>query len=239
MTERKSLPLFAALDLNTLREARQTMDMLSGVVDAIKIGPRLYAQGGAHFLKEIVDHGFKLFLDLKLHDIPNTVRLAVEALADMGIFCLTLHADGGRRMMEESVAARDRLGSTMKLLGITVLTSFDEKGWEEVAPGCTMEAAIKKRAWLCGDCGMDGLVCSPLDLPEVCKVTPPTLLKVVPGVRLVAGGDDQSRVATPAEAFRNGADYIVMGRPIYKAPDVRKAVDEIAKSIEEGLSCRK
>ena len=235
MTEHTSLPLFAALDLDTLREARRTMDALSGIVDAIKIGPRLYAQGGAPFLKEIVDHGFKLFLDLKLHDIPNTVRLAVETLADLGIFCLTLQAAGGRRMMEESVAARDRLGSTMKLLGITVLTSFDEKSWDEVAPGCPMDVAIKKRAWLCGDCGMDGLVCSPLDLPEVRAVTPPTLLKVVPGVRLVAGGDDQSRVATPADAFRNGADYIVMGRPIYKAPDVRKAVAEIARSIEEGL----
>ena len=239
MTEHTSLPLFAALDLDTLREARRTMDALSGIVDAIKIGPRLYAQGGAPFLKEIVDHGFKLFLDLKLHDIPNTVRLAVETLADLGIFCLTLQAAGGRRMMEESVAARDRLGSTMKLLGITVLTSFDEKSWDEVAPGCPMDVAIKKRAWLCGDCGMDGLVCSPLDLPEVRAVTPPTLLKVVPGVRLVAGGDDQSRVATPADAFRNGADYIVMGRPIYKAPDVRKAVAEIARYIEEGLTCRK
>ena len=239
MTEHTSLPLFAALDLDTLREARRTMDALSGIVDAIKIGPRLYAQGGVPFLKEIVDHGFKLFLDLKLHDIPNTVRLAVETLADLGIFCLTLQAAGGRRMMEESVAARDRLGSTMKLLGITVLTSFDEKSWDEVAPGCPMDVAIKKRAWLCGDCGMDGLVCSPLDLPEVRAVTPPTLLKVVPGVRLVAGGDDQSRVATPADAFRNGADYIVMGRPIYKAPDVRKAVAEIARSIEEGLTCRK
>ncbi|WP_288297720.1 orotidine-5'-phosphate decarboxylase [uncultured Pyramidobacter sp.] len=239
MTEHTSLPLFAALDLDSLREARRTMDALSGIVDAIKIGPRLYAQGGAPFLKEIVDHGFKLFLDLKLHDIPNTVRLAVETLADLGIFCLTLQAAGGRRMMEESVAARDRLGSTMKLLGITVLTSFDEKSWDEVAPGCPMDVAIKKRAWLCGDCGMDGLVCSPLDLPEVRAVTPPTLLKVVPGVRLVAGGDDQSRVATPADAFRNGADYIVMGRPIYKAPDVRKAVAEIARSIEEGLTCRK
>ena len=162
----------------------------------------------------------------------------METLADLGIFCLTLQAAGGRRMMEESVAARDRLGSTMKLLGITVLTSFDEKSWDEVAPGCPMDVAIKKRAWLCGDCGMDGLVCSPLDLPEVRAVTPPTLLKVVPGVRLVAG-DDQSRVATPADAFRNGADYIVMGRPIYKAPDVRKAVAEIARSIEEGLTCRK
>ena len=239
MTEHTSLPLFAALDLDTLREARRTMDALSGIVDAIKIGPRLYAQGGAPFLKEIVDHGFKLFLDLKLHDIPNTVRLDVEPLAALGIFCLTLQAAGGRRMMEESVAARDRLGSTMKLLGITVLTSFDEKSWDEVAPGCPMDVAIKKRAWLCGDCGMDGLVCSPLDLPEVRAVTPPTLLKVVPGVRLVAGGDDQSRVATPADAFRNGADYIVMGRPIYKAPDVRKAVAEIARSIEEGLTCRK
>ena len=98
MTEHKSLPLFAALDLDTLREARRTMDVLSGAVDAIKIGPRLYAQGGAPFLKEIVDHGFKLFLDLKLHDIPNTVRLAVETLADLGIFCLTLQTAGGRRL---------------------------------------------------------------------------------------------------------------------------------------------
>lgn len=239
MTGRTSLPLFVALDVNTLREARQTMDLLAGTVDAVKIGPRLYAQGGTAFLKEIIDHGYKLFLDLKLHDIPNTVRLAVETLADLGIFCLTMHSDGGRRMMEESVAARDRLGSKMKLLGITVLTSFDEQGWSEVAPGCSMDEAIMKRAWLCGDCGMDGLVCSPLDLPEVCRVTPPSLLKVVPGVRLRPGGDDQSRVATPAEAFRNGADYIVMGRPIYKAPDVRAAVAEIARSIEEGLSCRK
>lgn len=153
MTEHTSLPLFAALDLDTLREARRTMDALSGIVDAIKIGPRLYAQGGAPFLKEIVDHGFKLFLDLKLHDIPNTVRLAVETLADLGIFCLTLQAAGGRRMMEESVAARDRLGSTMKLLGITVLTSFDEKAgtksrpaarwtWpSKSAPGCAATAA--------------------------------------------------------------------------------------------------
>lgn len=239
MTEYTSLPLFAALDCDTLCEARRTMDVLSGVIDTVKIGPGLYAQGGVPFLKEIVDRGFKLFLDLKLHDIPNTVRLAVEALSGLGIFCLTLHAAGGRRMMEESVAARNRLGSTMKLLGVTVLTSFDKKSWDEIAPGCPMDMAIKKRAWLCGDCGMDGLVCSPLDLPGIRAVTPSALLKVVPGVRLTAGGDDQSRVATPAEAFRNGADYIVMGRPICKAPDVRKAVAEIARSIEEGLSCRK
>ena len=234
----KPLPLFVALDVNTLREARQTMDVMSGLVDAVKIGPRLYAQGGISFLKEIIDHGYKLFLDLKLHDIPNTVRLAVETLADQGIFCLTLHAGGGRRMMEESIAARDRLCSKMKLLGITVLTSFNEESWNEIAPGCSMTDAIKRRAWLCGDCGMDGVVCSPLDLPEVCSVTPKSLLKVVPGVRLVSHDDDQSRVATPAMAFKNGADYVVVGRPIYKAVDVRKAVEDIRASIQEGIACR-
>ncbi len=236
--KRRELPLFVALDLDTLREARQTMDQLMGLVDAIKIGPRLYAQGGAHFLREVVDRGFKLFLDLKLHDIPNTVRLAVEALADLGLFCLTLHAGGGRQMMEEAVAARDRMGSSMKLLGITVLTSFSAQTWAEVAPGCSIEEAIGRRAWLCGDAGMDGLVCSPLDLPIVKAVTPPGLLKVVPGVRLAAGDDDQSRVSTPADAFRAGADYIVMGRPIYRAPDVATAVAEVTRSIQEGLACR-
>ena len=108
MTERKSLPLFAALDLNTLREARQTMDMLSGVVDAIKIGPRLYAQGGAHFLKEIVDHGFKLFLDLKLHDIPNTVKKAMRVLAGLDADIVNLHAAGTRAMMEAALEGLTR-----------------------------------------------------------------------------------------------------------------------------------
>ena len=237
MPENPKLPLFVALDVDDLRVARQTMDTLTGVVDAIKIGPRLYAQGGTPFLKEIMDHGFKLFLDLKFHDIPNTVRLAVETLCDMGIYCLTMHSSGGRRMMEECVAARDRLGSDLKLLGFTVLTSFSEEGWAEVS-GHSIAESIRRRAKLCADCGMDGLVCSPLDLPIVNEVAP-KLIKVVPGVRLVAGGDDQSRVATPADAFRAGADYIVMGRPIYKAPDVRVAVDAITKSIQEGLSCRK
>lgn len=238
MTIEKDLPLFAALDLNTLREARRTLDMIAGSVNAIKIGPRLYAQGGSHFLEEIVDRGFKLFLDLKLHDIPNTVRLAVETLADMGIFCLTLHATGGRRMLEESVAARDRLGSSMKLLGITVLTSFDEQGWNDVFPGADIAGSVRSLAKLCDQSGLDGLVCSPLDLPIVTDCVRPSMLKVVPGVRMRAGDDDQSRTATPAEAFKAGADYIVMGRPIYKAPDVKAAVAEIEKSIEEGLACR-
>lgn len=237
MTE-KDLPLFAALDLDTLKEARQTVDRLAGLVRGIKIGPRLYSLGGRPFIDEIVDRGFDLFLDLKLHDIPNTVRLAIEALADAGLWCVTVHGAGGRRMLEEAVAARNARGSSMKILAITVLTSFSEESWSEVAPGTSIEAAIRARAKLCDDTGLDGLVCSPLDLPIVKSCTSPRLLKVVPGVRLAAAGDDQTRVATPKDAIIAGADYLVMGRPIYKAKDLEGAMDAVKQSIQEGLSCR-
>ncbi len=233
---RDSLPLILALDLDSLATARRTMDIVKGRVDYMKIGPRLFALGGKSFVKEMVDYGFKVFLDLKLHDIPNTIKIAVEAFGDIGLWSLTLHAAGGRRMLEEAVSARDNMGSSMKLFGISVLTSFSEELWSEVNPGCSMEDALKKRAWLCGDCGMDGVVCSPLDLPLISSVASPSLLKVVPGVRMTPGGDDQTRVATPCEAFRNGADYVVMGRPIYTAPDIDQAMALISQSIEEGLN---
>lgn len=126
----------------------------------------------------------------------------------------------------------------MKILAITVLTSFSEESWSEVAPGTSIEAAIRARAKLCDDTGLDGLVCSPLDLPIVKSYTSPRLLKVVPGVRLAAAGDDQTRVATPKDAIIAGADYLVMGRPIYKAKDLEGAMDAIKQSIQEGLSCR-
>ena len=233
MTERKSLPLFAALDLNTLREARQTMDMLSGVVDAIKIGPRLYAQGGAHFLKEIVDHGFKLFLDLKLHDIPNTVASAVEPLSQLGLWALTLHTSGGCEMMARSVAARDRAGSETKLLGITVLTSLGGELWEDVHPGCDMGLALVARAEAAERAGLDGIVCSPLDL-DLLKGRARKLMRVVPGIRAKrAGAEDQARVATAKEAALAGATYVVVGRPILEAADPVAAAKDIIASLEE------
>ncbi len=233
---RDSLPLILALDLDSLASARRTMDVVKGRVDYVKIGPRLFALGGTAFVKEMVDYGFKVFLDLKLHDIPNTIKIAVEAFGDIGLWSLTLHAAGGRRMMEEAVSARDKMGSSMKLFGISVLTSFSEELWAEATPGCSMEEALRKRAWLCGDCGMDGVVCSPLDLPLISAVASPNLLKVVPGIRMAPAGDDQTRVATPCDAFKNGADYIVMGRPIYTAPDIDEAMALVTKSIEEGLT---
>ncbi len=234
--KRETLPLILALDLDSLAEARRTMDIVRGKLDYVKIGPRLFALGGTSFVKEMVDYGFKVFLDLKLHDIPNTIKIAVQAFGDIGLWSLTLHAAGGRRMMEEAVAERDRMGSVMKLFGISVLTSFSEELWAEATPGCPMAEALRQRAWLCGDSGMDGIVCSPLDLPVIADIVSDRLLKVVPGVRMTPGGDDQTRVATPCEAFRNGADYVVMGRPIYRSDNIDGTLSQIAQSIREGLS---
>ncbi len=235
MNKDKNLPLILALDLDSLAEARGTLDAVRDRIGYVKIGPRLFALGGVPFVTEMVDYGFKVFLDLKLHDIPNTIRLAVQAFSDIGLWSLTLHAAGGRRMLEEAVSARDRSGSTMKLFGISVLTSFDDAVWNEATPGCPMADALRCRSRLCDDVGLDGVVCSPLDIPII-DAGRDGFLKVVPGVRLASSKDDQTRVATPAQAFKNGADYVVMGRPIYKADDLDQAMDRITKSIREGLS---
>lgn len=233
---RETLPVILALDLDSPAEAERVADELGGRLDYIKIGPGLFALGGTSFVREMVDRGFKVFLDLKLHDIPNTVKIAVQALCDVGLWSLTLHAAGGRQMMEEAAAERNRMGSAMKLFGVTVLTSLSEKIWAEATPGCPMGEALRHRAWLCGDSGMDGVVCSPLDLPVVASMLPDRVLKIVPGVRMKDGSDDQSRVATPCQAFRNGADYIVVGRPIYRSADMDGALSRIAQSIREGLT---
>ena len=141
-------------------------------------------------------------------------------------------------MLEEARRARDKCGSDMSLLGVTVLTSFDEASWEEVAPGCPLPEALVRRATLCKEAGMDGLVCSPLDLAAV-RSSAPGLFTVVPGVRPRSTDDDQARVATPREAIASGADYIVVGRPILGAPDRGEAVERMALEIEEGLGCRR
>ncbi|HPE65453.1 MAG TPA: orotidine 5'-phosphate decarboxylase, partial [Synergistales bacterium] len=130
----------------------------------------------------------------------------------------------------------EKSGSRTNLLGVTVLTSFDAS-WAEVAPGCSLSDALEKRAALCRETGIDGIVCSPLDLPVV-RVAGAGLFTVVPGVRPASADDDQARVATPQKTIANGADYIVVGRPILNAPDRIAAVRSIAASIEEGLKCR-
>ncbi|MDD2205989.1 MAG: orotidine-5'-phosphate decarboxylase [Aminobacterium sp.] len=227
--------LILALDVENLTECRQLLSELQGELKHVKIGHQLYAKGGIPFLKEIMTMDYKVFLDLKLHDIPNTVRMAVEALAGEGIWALTLHGAGGRAMLEDAKAGRDKVGGEMNLLGVTVLTSMNNELWEEVTPGCAMSDALKARATVCADAEIDGLVCSPLDLPIINETKGKNLIKVVPGIRPSAGGDDQARTANPKGAIMAGADFLVVGRPILKAPDRLAALHTIVNEIKEGL----
>lgn len=229
--------LILALDVERVEEGRDLLSALRGELKYVKIGHQLYARGGIPFLKEIMAMDYAVFLDIKVHDIPNTVFMAVDALASEGLWALTLHCGGGRKMLEEARRAKDKAGSGTNLLGVTVLTSFDDASWEEVAPGCSMALALEKRASLCRETGMDGIVCSPLDLPVV-TAAGKGLFTVVPGVRPASVNDDQARTATPQRTIGSGADYIVVGRPIMNAPDRVAAVRSIAAAVEEGLSWR-
>ena len=223
--------LILALDLPTVDEAKNFLDKLERATRYVKIGPRLYALGGTKFVREVIDAGYEVFLDLKLHDIPNTVASAVEPLSDLGLWALTLHTSGGFEMMSRSVAMRDKTGSKMKLLGITVLTSLGGELWSDVHPACNMETALASRAKVAERAGMDGIVCSPLDL-EMLNGKAQKLLRVVPGIRAKrVAGEDQTRIATAAEAAEKGADYIVVGRPIVQAEDPIAAAKNILNEL--------
>ena len=229
----KQCGLILALDVKTTDEAAAFLEKLDRATSYVKIGPRLYALGGTKFVRSIIDRGYNVFLDLKLHDIPNTVASAVEPLSELGLWALTLHTSGGYEMMSRSVAMRDKTGSKMKLLGITVLTSLGGELWSDVHPGCDMNAALLGRAETAEKAGMDGIVCSPLDL-QLLKGKAARLLRVVPGIRAAkVSTEDQTRVATAEDAAKNGAGYIVVGRPILEAADPIFAAKDIIRRLSE------
>lgn len=236
---KNQLPIFAALDVQTVEQARTLAQKVQGRVKGVKVGPRLYALGGTPFLSELVDRGFDVFLDLKLHDIPNTVAIAVDVFARLGLFCLTVHSSGGMEMCARAVKARDEARSSMKLLGITVLTSLTEPQLQEASPSLSLQQALTARAKLCLASGLDGLVCSPDDLPLLKEYSGDHFIKVTPGVRFAALGDDQQRVTTPVEAWKRGADYLVMGRPIYAAENLDHVMAQLESDYEEAQQWKK
>ena len=231
--DKRKCGLILALDVPAPDVARDFLDKLDRAAQYVKIGPRLYAMGGLPFVKEIIARGYDVFLDLKLHDIPNTVASAVEPLADAGLWALTLHTSGGYEMMARSVAMRDKVGSATMLLGITVLTSLGGELWSDAHPGCDMNEALVSRAKTAERAGLDGIVCSPIDL-TLLSGHAKNLLRVVPGIRAKrVSTEDQTRVATAADAAKAGASYIVVGRPILEAADPIAATTDILKTLEE------
>jgi len=232
--------IIVALDFDRLDDACRMARLLAPSVGMFKVGKQLFTTAGPEALRKLSDLGAKIFLDLKYHDIPNTVAGAVRAAVALpGVELLNVHALGGRAMMEAAVNAMPRGATRPKLLAVTILTSMDQRALREVGIQGTPQARAVRLAKLACDCGIDGVVASPLELRSIRKACGPKFLLVPQGIR-PAGSNlhDQKRTASPAEAIRNGADYLGVGRAITQAADPVAAAAAIAAEIAAALRAR-
>jgi orotidine-5'-phosphate decarboxylase len=220
--------LIVALDLASTNEAERLIERLGDAVSFYKIGYRLAFAGGLPLAERLAANGKKVFLDLKLHDIGNTVAEGVQSVAALGATFLTVHA-----YPQTMRAAMDgKGGSPLKILAVTVLTSYDDKDAAEAGYGAPVGDLVERRARQARDIGVDGIVCAATEAARVRAIVGPDRLIVTPGIR--PGGaatDDQKRIVTPAGAVRSGADYLVIGRPITAATDSREAAERIVEEI--------
>ncbi len=224
--------LILVLDAPSPRDVAPVLRQLQGTVRWVKVGLEMYTACGPDAVREIAALGFEVFLDLKLHDIPNTVAKAVESAAQLPIGMLTLHTCGGREMMQWAVKAQQQHAPNLRLLGVTVLTSMSAEGLAATGVADTPEQQVVRLGRLAADSGLRGLVCSPLEIAPLRAVLPPAVALITPGIRpRDAKADDQTRVMTPAEAARTGANFIVVGRPIFKAPDPAAAARAILAEL--------
>lgn len=244
--------IIVALDVATASEARKIIENLSGEVGAFKIGLQLFTAAGAEFVREVVDSRTKVFLDLKFHDIPNTVAKASIETARLGVWMFNIHALGGSEMMRRTVSdvreacAKENLVQP-KIIGVTVLTSSTGETLREVGIEAETEAEVVKLAHLAFKSGLDGVVASPRETPLIRReIADKNFLIVTPGVRPLSGNqsllafDDQKRVMTPSEAVEKGADFLVIGRPILQAENpvlaVREILDEIKNAAQSAAN---
>jgi orotidine-5'-phosphate decarboxylase len=233
--------LLIALDVDDGTRALALADLLRGTVGGYKVGSRLFTAEGPDIVRELVARGDRVFLDLKFHDIPNTVAGAAAAAAALGVWMLNVHAAGGETMM---TAAREAAHETAArrhtppplVIAVTVLTSLTAEALGAVGlGGVAPDAHVERLARLALTAGLDGVVASPRETPLVRRACGPGFTIVTPGIRgggaTLAGPDDQRRTLSPAEAVLGGADYLVVGRPILAAPDPRAAAERIAAEI--------
>ena len=220
-------PLIIALDVATAAEARVLAATLGDEASFYKVGLELYAATGMDVVRELQSQGKRIFLDLKLYDIGETVKRAVEQVAKVGVDFLTIHAV--RQVRLAAVAGKKE--SPMTLLAVTVLTSFDEADLREMGHTCTVSELVGRRVRQAMEAGVGGIVCSPMEVAKVRKIAGPKATLVTPGVRSAgAAAGDQKRVATPAQAIADGADYLVIGRQVTRATDPK---GEFLKILEE------
>jgi orotidine-5'-phosphate decarboxylase len=229
--------LLVALDVDSLEDAATLLDRLRGVVSGCKIGSQLFTAAGPAAVELARKRNFRIFLDLKFHDIPNTVTGAVREATRLGVFMLNVHASGGVAMLRAAADSARTAAEELRVprplvLGVTVLTSLDRRALErEVGVAATVERHVLHLAECAREGGLDGCVASPQETRLLRLAMGPRFIIVTPGVRPVSADDDQARVATPAAALADGADYLVVGRPITQAPDPAAAAAAILAAL--------
>ncbi len=233
--------VIVALDYAREASALGLVRKLDPSLCRLKVGKELFTRAGPDLVRRLVDMGFGVFLDLKFHDIPNTVANACEAAADLGVWMVNVHASGGRRMMEAAAERLARLDAAPLLIGVTVLTSLGDDDIREVGFSGTPADNVLRLAELARDSGLSGVVCSPMEAHLLRQRMPQAFVLVTPGVRPAASStNDQRRVMTPAQAMAEGASYLVIGRPITAAENplasltaINTELTEIQKNIDE------
>ena len=199
----------------------------------LKVGSQLFTSSGPKIISELNDLKFDIFLDLKFYDIPNTVYESVKSASDLGVWMVNVHASGGAKMLESAKKAIESVNSSTILIAVTILTSFSKENMANLGIS-DLDKHILNLGKLAYDCGLDGVVCASTDTQSIKKNLGKNFLAVTPGIRPAWSTlDDQSRVSTPAEALRNGSDFLVIGRPITGSKDPIKALERIYKEMDE------
>lgn len=232
-------PIIIALDYAEPKQALDFVKQLDHKRCRVKIGKELFTRAGPAVVEALVKQNFEVFLDLKFHDIPNTVARACEAAADLGVWMINVHTSGGRQMLLTARETLEKRSSRPLLIGVTILTSLEMVDLYGIGFHGTLEENVLRLSRLSHACGLDGIVCSSREISAIRQALGKELSLVVPGIRLTnTVSDDQKRIMTPAEALELGADYLVIGRPITTAPDPLQVLSEIEVAINNNDSLR-
>ena len=224
--------IIVALDFASRQAASNLVERLDPSRCKLKVGKELFVAAGPDYVSELVHHGYDVFLDLKFHDIPNTVAAACRAAAQLGVWMINVHALGGRAMLEAAREALENVSAPPKLIAVTLLTSLQDADLIEIGIAGSTQQAVSSLANLTQNCGLDGVVCSAREVSRLRRERGKEFLLVTPGIRPEnAERGDQVRIATPAEAMLNGASYLVVGRPITQAADPLAALAAIQQEI--------
>ena len=225
-------PIFCAIDTSDIDKAKELAINIKPYVGGLKLGLEFFTSCGITGIKQIQELGLPLFIDLKFYDIPNTVTSALKNILEINPQFTTIHCTGGKKMMTECMKLKNEMGSTTNIIGVTMLTSLDDQAIKEIGFNTSVIDTINQVASLANECSLDGLVCSPLEAQKL-KNSFPALQLIVPGIRSSYDQtNDQKRILSAKEAIDNGADILVIGRPITEASEPAKAAEALLNEIQ-------